>query len=83
MTDRLTCDATDCGQPIPNGEAVVRSRNFEQRTYHRACAERAQRVPEQRTGDQVPDMTKAAADPEVSGGDVSEVRATGAAGPAA
>jgi hypothetical protein len=48
MTDRLTCDHPDCGQPIPNGEAVVRSRNFEQRTFHRACAERVQRVPEQR-----------------------------------
>lgn len=80
MTDRLTCDHPDCGLPIPNGEALVRSRNFEQRHFHRACVERAQRVPEQRSGEQVPDMTKAAADPEVSGGNVSGVRARGAVG---
>lgn len=52
MTDRLTCDAADCGQPIPNGTAVVRSRNFEQRHFHAACAEQLQRVPEQRTGEE-------------------------------
>jgi hypothetical protein len=45
MTDRLTC--TICDQPIPNGEAVVRSRLFEQRHFHAACLRPM--IPAQRT----------------------------------
>jgi hypothetical protein len=47
MTDRLICTA--CNQPIPNGQAVVRSRLFEQRHFHAACLRPA--IPEQRSGE--------------------------------
>lgn len=35
MNSRLSC--TDCGNPIPNGTAVIRSRSLEQRAWHREC----------------------------------------------
>lgn len=48
MSNRLTCTA--CNQPIPNGEAVLTSRLFEQRAWHPEHAPDRQTVPEQRTG---------------------------------
>ena len=36
---------TSCGEKIPNGQAVIRSIDFEQVAWHKACF--GDRVPEQ------------------------------------